>query len=90
MTLNKSQLKTRLNRIEGQVKGVGRMIEQEEYCIDVIQQIMAIRGALKSSALLVLENHLNTCVKTAILSEDESASKEKIDELLNIYNKLGM
>ena len=84
------QLITRLNRIEGQVKGLKRMVSDEEYCMNIIMQIMSVRGALKSAALLVLENHLKTCVKSAMSSNDQNQSDEKVDELIAIYKQLGM
>ena len=86
----KKQLVSRLNRVEGQVRGLTRMVQDDQYCIEILQQIMSVRGALKSAGLLVLENHLNTCVKTAMNSGNKTAETEKIKELLNIYKSLGM
>lgn len=77
----------RLKKIEGQIKGVAQMIEKKEYCIDILQQIFAIRGGLKSIILIILENHINTCVKDAIASENDEEIREKIEELVNIYKK---
>lgn len=81
------KLKPRLKRIEGQVNGISKMIEKKEYCVDIFQQISAVMGALKSVNALILENHLNTCVKNAMASKNEKEIKEKIKELTEIYKK---
>ncbi len=81
------KLKPRLKRIEGQVNGISKMIENKEYCVDIFQQISAVMGALKSVNALILENHLNTCVKNAMASKNEKEIKEKIKELTEIYKK---
>ncbi|HOJ86396.1 MAG TPA: metal-sensitive transcriptional regulator [Elusimicrobiales bacterium] len=81
------KLKPRLKRIEGQVNGISKMIEKKEYCVDIFQQISAVIGALKSVNALILENHLNTCVKNAMASKNEKEIKEKIKELTEIYKK---
>lgn len=81
------KLKPRLKRIEGQVNGISKMIENKEYCVDIFQQISAAIGALKSVNLLILENHLNTCVKNSMASKNEKEIREKIKELTEIYKK---
>ncbi|MEW6012516.1 MAG: metal-sensitive transcriptional regulator [Elusimicrobiales bacterium] len=81
------KLKPRLKRIEGQVNGISKMIENKEYCVDIFQQISAAIGALKSVNLLILENHLNTCVKNSMASKNEKEIREKIKELTEIYRK---
>ncbi len=70
----------RLNRIEGQVRGIKQMTENGEYCIDILTQISAANSALKSVALLLLDDHLNHCVKQAI-SEGGEVSDEKLAEV---------
>ena len=62
---DKSQLVRRLSRIEGQVRGIARMIEREEYCVDILQQTSALRAAVDALAVLVLEDHVQGCVRTA-------------------------
>jgi DNA-binding FrmR family transcriptional regulator len=74
----KKKLKNRLNRIEGQVRGVSKMIEEDVYCDDVLTQISSIRSALSSTATLLLEAHMKSCVIEQIKSGDD----EVIDELL--------
>lgn len=64
-TKDRAKLIRRLSRIEGQVRGIARMIEREEYCIDILQQTSALRAAVDGVALLVLEDHVQGCVRTA-------------------------
>ena len=64
-TKDKSQLMRRLSRMEGQVRGIARMIEREEYCVDILQQTAALRAAVDSLSILVLEDHVGGCVRTA-------------------------
>lgn len=79
---NKQKLTTRLKRIEGQVRGLQKMIDEDTYCIDVITQTSAIRGALKSVEDILLENHLSTCVVNQIKSGKE---KKAVEEVLKVY-----
>ena len=81
------KLKNRVSRIEGQVKGISSMIESNKYCVDILTQTKAIRSALKGLELEILENHLNTCVKEAILSGDKRESDEKIEEIMLLLKK---
>ena len=69
-TRDKSQLVRRLARIEGQVRGITRMIEREEYCVDILQQTSALRAAVDSLAVLILEDHVQGCVRTAAAQGD--------------------
>ncbi|GAB4033144.1 MAG: metal-sensitive transcriptional regulator [Elusimicrobiota bacterium] len=77
----------RLKRVEGQIRGIIKMIENKQYCIDIFQQISAVCGALKSVNALILENHLDTCVRETMRSGDKRAIKEKREELMKIYRK---
>ncbi len=81
------KLTPRIKRACGQLKGIERMIENKEYCVDIFQQIAAVIGALKSINALILENHLNTCVKNTMQSKNEKEIKGKIKELVEIYKK---
>jgi len=74
----------RLARIEGQVRGVAKMIEDERYCIDVVRQIQAIKSALTSLEGVVLNDHLDTCVETALKSDDIEQRREKVEELVAV------
>ena len=62
---DKAQLVRRLSRMEGQVRGIARMIEREEYCVDILQQTAALRAAVDALSILVLEDHVQGCVRTA-------------------------
>ena len=81
---DKPQLSKRLNRIEGQIRGIGRMVEEDRYCVDILTQISAVRSALDAVALQLLRGHTHGCVQTAIRSGD---GDHAIDELLNVVEK---
>lgn len=81
----KKQLLNRMNYLKGHLEGVRKMIEKDIYCIEVINQNLAIRAALDKVNELILENHLNTCVTTAIKSNNEAARRRVIRELLAIF-----
>lgn len=87
-TLRETDLKTslihRLNRIEGQVRGVKNMLESDAYCIDIIHQTAAIRSALSAFSNLLLENHIQTCVSRGIGNGD----LEVVDELVSTIKKM--
>ncbi|HEY7830666.1 MAG TPA: metal-sensitive transcriptional regulator [Solirubrobacteraceae bacterium] len=75
-TATKDQLQTRLRRIEGQVRGIERMVEQDRYCIDVLTQIAAIQAALDKVALGLLDGHAHTCVIGAEPGEKDARTAE--------------
>lgn len=77
----------RIRRIEGQVRGVGKMIEENRYCVDILTQIKAIRSALKGLEGKILEEHLNHCVHKAVSTKNKKETKEVIDELLGLIRK---
>jgi DNA-binding FrmR family transcriptional regulator len=79
---DKEALVKRLHRIEGQVRGIERMVVDERYCIDVLTQIAAVNTALESLAVKLLEDHVRHCVADAIASGDTEAAAEKSEELL--------
>jgi len=78
---------SRLSRIEGQVRGVARMIEDERYCIDILTQIRAIKAALNKVESEVLKDHADHCVIDAIKSGDETEQKEKFNELVELFDR---
>ena len=78
----KDSLVKRLHRIEGQVRGIERMVVEERYCVDVLTKIAAISTALESVALEMLDDHVNHCVAGALASGDEDDARVKTDELL--------
>ena len=79
---DKDALKKRLHRIEGQVRGIERMVDDDRYCIDILTQVGAVRTALESLALEVLEDHVTHCVHDALASGNEQIVTEKSQELL--------
>ena len=83
-----SELK-RLSRIKGQVEGVERMIIDRRYCPEIVQQIKAIRSALKSLETAVIEGHMRHCVKEAIASRDAYVVQEKIEEIILLLKGQG-
>ena len=78
----------RLNRIEGQVRGLSRMVEQDRYCIDVITQVSAVRAALKRVEEEVLRDHVAHCVEHAIAAGDRDEQRRKISELMVTLGKM--
>jgi CsoR family transcriptional regulator, copper-sensing transcriptional repressor len=78
----KDGLVRRLHRIEGQVRGIERMVVEERYCIDVLTQIAAVSTALEAVALEILDDHVTHCVADAFASGDEDDARVKTDELL--------
>ncbi|MCA9212806.1 MAG: metal-sensitive transcriptional regulator [Planctomycetales bacterium] len=83
----KKKVLNRIRRINGQVEAVGRMIENEDYCVDVMMQISAATGALSKVAEIVLENHLKTCVTEAMQNDDVNDRDQKLEELIKLFRK---
>jgi len=79
---NRDALIKRLHRVEGQVRGIERMVEDDRYCIDILTQIGAVSTALESLAFEILDDHVNHCVTDAIASGDKRDAIAKTDELL--------
>jgi DNA-binding FrmR family transcriptional regulator len=79
----------RLARIEGQVRGIARMIEADRYCIDVLTQLRAVRAALRKVEDQVLESHIGTCVEAAIQSGDAADQRRKVEELVEVLARRG-
>lgn len=77
----------RLNRIEGQVRGIGRMIEEERYCIDILTQIRAAQAALRRVEDEVLKDHMAHCVEHAIASGDKADQRAKLAELMDLLDR---
>ena len=86
-TADKDALVKRLHRIEGQVRGIERMLEEDRYCIDVLTQIAAVNTALESLAFRILDEHVNHCVAGALASGDEAEAAEKSRELLEAVHR---
>jgi CsoR family transcriptional regulator, copper-sensing transcriptional repressor len=78
---------TRIRRIAGQVQGIGRMVEEKKYCIDIITQIQAARSALRAVELQILQKHMAHCVSQAFESGSPKEAGAKMDELLRVMKK---
>jgi len=85
----KKKLLARLRRAEGQLAAVRRMVEEDTYCVDVLTQISAVRGALTRAADVLLEDHLHHCVVQAFDDGDEELRRERVDELLDVFARFG-
>ena len=83
----KDAIVRRLHRIEGQVRGIERMIEEDRYCVDVLTQIGAVTTALESLAFRILDDHVEHCVTGALASGDPDAAAEKSRELLEAVHR---
>jgi CsoR family transcriptional regulator, copper-sensing transcriptional repressor len=83
----KDALVKRLHRVEGQVRGIERMVEEERYCIDILTQIAAATTALESVAFKILDEHVNHCVAGALESGDAEVAAEKSRELLEAVHR---
>ncbi|MEI2692684.1 MAG: metal-sensitive transcriptional regulator [Anaerolineae bacterium] len=79
----------RLKSIEGHVRGIHRMVDDDSYCIDVIRQVHAVQKALEGVSSLMLESHLNTCVTTAIRGEDVDERQRMIGEIVGVFQETG-
>jgi len=79
---HKPRLVKRLHRIEGQVRGIERMVDEDRYCVDILTQIAAVTTALESLAFSILDDHVNHCVAGALASGDEADAEAKTKELL--------
>ncbi|MBU1385054.1 metal-sensitive transcriptional regulator [uncultured Brevundimonas sp.] len=83
----KPKVINRLNRIEGQVRGIGRMVEDDRYCVDVLTQLQAVRAALSRVESEVLKDHLDHCVMGAMTGEDPVDRKAKAAELIDLLGR---
>ena len=88
-TEKKRELTNRLRSIEGHVRAVTRMLEEDNYCMDILKQVKAIQQALERVSALTLENHLNTCVTTAIRSDDNAEKERVVTEIMDVFRATG-
>ncbi len=77
----------RLKRIEGQIRGIHKMVQEDRYCVDILTQTSAVVSSLHSFEDVIMENHLNTCVADAMKSENPDDKSEKIDEVMTVITK---
>ena len=87
-TMDKDDYLKRLRRIEGQVRGLQRMVEEDTYCIDVLTQLSAVTKALQSVGIGLLEQHVNHCVVDAAINEDPEAARAKVQEATRAIERL--
>ncbi len=81
---DKAQLVRRLSRIEGQVRGIARMIERDEYCVDILQQTAALRAAVDAVSIMILEDHVQGCVRTAA---ERGEADKYVDEVVDVVRR---
>ncbi len=84
--MKNEQAINRLKTIEGHIRGVERMVEEDVYCIDIIRQIQAIQAALNKVSSQILEGHLNSCVITAIRGDDPSERERVLNEVMDVFS----
>lgn len=83
----KTKVLGRLRRIEGQVQGIQRMVEEEKYCVDILLQLTAVEGAVEQVQRLLLGRHIESCVAEAIRSGSTRDRQKKVDELLDVFSR---
>ena len=86
-TRTKTAVLKRLSRIEGQVRGLSRMVTEDRYCIDIITQISAIRAALRRAEEEILRDHVSHCVEGAIASGNKTDQRQKISEIIEVLGR---
>jgi DNA-binding FrmR family transcriptional regulator len=84
-SMQKEQLRTRLRRIEGQVRGLQRMVDQDKYCVDIVTQVAAVQAALDKVSLGLLDGHIRGCVREEI---EQGGGDAKVDELLEVMDRV--
>ena len=87
MNKSESTIK-RLKRIEGQVRGIARMLDEDRYCIDVLHQMQAVKSAMARAESEILKDHAASCVAEVIASGNKKAQQEKVSELVDLFDKL--
>ena len=86
--VTKASVRKRLNRVEGQVRGLSRMVDEDRYCIDLVTQIAAVRAALRKIEEMVLKDHVGHCVEAAIRSGDPDDQRRKVAELMEVFGRV--
>ena len=84
--MKNEEVSKRLKNIEGHIKGVEKMIDEDAYCIDVIRQVQAIQAALVKVNNMIIDHHLNSCVITAIRGNDVSEREKVLNEVVEVFN----
>ena len=81
-------LSDRLKRIEGQVRGIHKMVQEDRYCMDILAQTRSIMAAMRKVEDQIMENHLHTCVREAMVSSDQNEVNEKVSEVMTVVASL--
>ncbi len=84
--MKSEEISKRLRNIEGHIKGVEKMVNEDAYCIDIIRQVQAVQAALAKVNVMILDNHLNSCVITAIRGNDLSERERVLKEVVDVFN----
>ena len=87
MIEDKDKTLKRLKRLEGQVRGIARMVEEDRYCVDILTQTAAVRAALKGVEKLVIANHAHHCIEDAVRTGDTNEQRAKFMELIDLLDK---
>ena len=82
----KKDVSNRLKSIEGHIRGIQRMVEEDAYCVEIMKQIKAVEGALDRVNALILDSHLQTCVSKAIRSEDKDEQQRALSEVVDLFS----
>jgi DNA-binding FrmR family transcriptional regulator len=85
----RTKVLARLRRIEGQVVGIQRMVEEDRYCVDILNQVAAVEAALDRVGHLLLAGHVETCVASALESGKPKERRQKLDELMDVFSRFG-
>ena len=85
----KRDLANRLKSIEGHIRGIQRMVDEEAYCMDILKQVKAVQQAIERVSALTVQNHLHTCVTTAMRSEDQQEQERVIGEIMDVFKATG-
>jgi DNA-binding FrmR family transcriptional regulator len=85
----KRDVNSRLKSIEGHLRGIQRMVDEDVYCMDILKQVKAVQQALERVGAMTLENHLNTCVSTAIRSKDAAEQERVVREIMDVFKATG-
>lgn len=81
---DKQKIQQRLRRIEGQLRGIQKMVDDDKYCIDILTQLSSVVAATQKVGLIVLQDHINGCIKDALIKKDGQA---KVEEMINVVNR---
>lgn len=87
--VQKKDISNRLKSIEGHIRGIQRMVDEDAYCMDILKQVKAVQSALERVSALTLENHLHTCVTAALRSDNETEQNRVIDEVMDVFRATG-